>query len=482
MAARARLAPPRAVREHWPWHEVRSTAMSASTLSSGERRFEADSYLSSGFGIRLAMETKTEGWERLGGIARNWQPPRLKGIQVDPGFGLPYLSATQVFDLRPVPRKFLSLHQVRDVDQLSVDAGQILVTRSGTVGRVTLAHVMHEKTVVSDDLIRVVPLDDTHYGWIYAYLRSPSARQMMRSAHYGHMIKHLETSHLDALPIPCVPPDVLADFNDKVRVVADRRNRSYARMLEAESMFEAAVGGLPVPDAATGFEMQASVAFGQGRRRLEASYHSPGVRAILRRFEGSGLTVEPLRQLTRRVWWMTRFKRVFGDGGVPYLSSDELFTLNPDYSKRILLDHEGAAEAEGFFVQKGWLVMACSGQTYGLNGSVALVNDTLAGCFLSHDIVRIQPNDDVRSGYLLVALSHPRLGRPLVIRTAYGSSIPHLDPDDVADIGVVRLGERVEGEIADVAEEAAKLRDEADKLENEVTAQAEHVVTEFLAT
>jgi hypothetical protein len=83
---------------------------------------------------------------------------------------------------------------------------------------------------------------------------------------------------------------------------------------------------------------------------------------------------------------------------------------------------------------------------------------------------------------LLVALSHPRLGRPLVIRTAYGSSIPHLDPDDVADIGVVRLGERVEGEIADVAEEAAKLRDEADKLENEVTAQAEHVVTEFLAT
>jgi hypothetical protein len=36
-------------------------------------------------------------------------PNRLKGIIVSSKFGRPYLSATQMLDLRPSPRKFISL-------------------------------------------------------------------------------------------------------------------------------------------------------------------------------------------------------------------------------------------------------------------------------------------------------------------------------------------------------------------------------------
>ena len=49
------------------------------------------------------------------------------------------------------------------------------------------------------------------------------------------------------------------------------------------------------------------------------------------------------------------------------------------------------------------------------------------------------PKGEIRPGYLLTALTHPTLGRPLVIRNAYGTSIPHLDPADVSDIPVVRF-------------------------------------------
>ncbi|HYL11571.1 MAG TPA: hypothetical protein VEV41_00950 [Terriglobales bacterium] len=67
--------------------------------------------------------------------------------------------------------------------------------------------------------------------------------------------------------------------------------------------------------------------------------------------------------------------------------------------------------------------MACSGQTYGLNGSVALAEKRYENYFLSHDIVRSIPKADrITPGYLYAALGHPRFGRPLVIRSVYGTS------------------------------------------------------------
>lgn len=68
--------------------------------------------------------------------------------------------------------------------------------------------------------------------------------------------------------------------------------------------------------------------------------------------------------------------------------------------------------------------------------------------------------------------NHPKLGRPLVIRHAYGTSIPHLEPADVATFPVVRLEISWKLGIADLAEQAIALRAEADILENDLATDA----------
>jgi type I restriction enzyme, S subunit len=125
--------------------------------------------------------------------------------------------------------------------------------------------------------------------------------------------------------------------------------------------------------------------------------------------------------------------------------------------------------------------MACSGQIYGLNGSVTLLNDRHRGVFATHDLIRLVPkSNEIRRGYLLIALGHPTLGRPLVIRHAYGTSIPHLEPEDIADIPIPRFGQDIEDAIAGRSEEAARLRAQADDLEDKVTARADLLVDAFL--
>jgi len=479
MAARARLIPPQTVRTDWPWHQVKATSLHASILGKGDRRFEGGAYLASGYGIRLAFSERVGGWESLREIARTWMPNRLKGVIVDKEYGYPYLSATQMLDLRPTPRRFLALSDA-EAANLSVEPGTILVTRSGTVGRTALAHRLHEKTVLSDDLLRVVPKESKYWGWIYAYLQSHSARQMMRSLHYGHMIKHLETSHLDALPVPIIDDETARDFHESMTTMLAVRNRSFDLLLSAEALFEDAIGfnHKVAEREQAGFVVNSSDI--AGRRRLEATFYSSEASSILQHFQNVGLRVEPLRKATDRVWWGARFRRVFGDGGVPYYSADDLWTLNPKSSKSILLEHENSADIDKYKVKAGWLIMACSGQTYGLNGSVDLVTGKLATSFLSHDLIRIMPKSTVRPGYLLVAMGHRTLGRPLFIRNAYGSSIPHLDPEDVADSPLVRLPPDVESSIADAAEESVRGRHEADELENALAEKAEAVIHAFL--
>lgn len=481
MAIRAKLSPPKDEQAESHWHEAKWTVIRAGVLGEGDRRMEADNYLSGGYGIRLAFTSQRVPAPLLGRVADVWQPSRLKGIQLGKELGTPFLASTQVFDLRPAPRKFLSLDRTDNSSGRFIDNGTIVITCSGSVGRATLIYGAHDGVLISHDLLRVSPADPAHWGWLYSFFRSEQSRAMMSSAQYGHMIKHLEPHHLLNLPIPVPRDDVLAQFNSSVNSILASRNEAWELQQQAENLLEKALGSPAdnLSSAENGFSVFASELL-SGRRRLEATYHSPVATALLAQFRKRGLKIEPLSEVTENVWWLTRFKRVFGEKGDRYLSADELFSINPPITKRVLT--EQAENPEAYRVKAGWIVMACSGQTYGLNGSVSLMTKRHEDAFFSHDLIRIIPKTtDIRPGYLFAVLGHPSLGRPLVIRNAYGTSIPHLDPEDVANIPIVRLDSRTEAAIADLMERAIEIRVQADQLENEVADRATHLNERFLA-
>jgi Domain of unknown function (DUF4926) len=482
MAIRARLAaPPRTERAVPTQLAPRWTIVPAHLLWRGDRRMEAETYLASGYGVRTQLEDRPSGWSRLANIAQVWQPSRLKGIQVGAEFGTPFLSATQAFEFRPAPRKWLALERTDNAPSRFVTEGTILVTRSGTVGRTTLAYSAHAGTLISDDLLRVTAKDDRLWGWLYAYFHSPQARAMMVGAHYGHIIKHLEVAHLNALPVPIVRDDIAADFWKRARAILELRDRAYRLAVEAEQRFEQAIGAINVPNRGeTGFVVHAS-AFFTRRRRLEATPHNPAVATIRRHLEKHGKGLVRLHESGFDVWLPTRFRRVPAEDGTLFLDSADLFETNPDLTKRIANVDFGDPYAGR--VRPVWLLVARSGQTYGINGSATISTAALADKIISDHVIRVAPRAEakMRTGYLHVALSHPNLGRPVVKSLAYGSSIPEIDPSDLASIAIVRLTKNQENAIADLAEDSAAARAEADVLERELAADAGKLIERFLA-
>ena len=440
---------------------------------------EAGAYLGEGYATRLAIEAKPIGWTALSGVARTWQPSRLKGVQIGPEHGTPYLTATQVYDVRPTPRKWLSIDKTRDYALRFVSSGQILLTCSGNVGRATLAHETTRDTLVSHDLLRVDAKEVDWWGWIYAYLRAPTVRKMMKAAEYGHIIKHLETHHLDSLPIIRLNDRSRKAFGSGAKVIQDMRDRAYSLTVEAEGLFETGFGGFkPTDMGETGFKCRARGLF-SARRRLDAWHHNPSVQALENHLSRRAKSWSTIVELGFDVWLPARFRRIAAPGGVCFLDSSDLFEINPDITKRIA-DRDFGDPHNGR-VTRGWILLARSGQIYGLNGSVILSSRQHENTVVSDHVIRIAPREPrCRSGYLLMTIGHPTLGRPRVKALPYGSSIPEIEVDDVQRLLIPRLEEGAEAEIADRVEEAAHLRDEADRLEKRLGDLAEAQVQGFI--
>jgi hypothetical protein len=269
-------------------------------------------------------------------------------------------------------------------------------------------------------------------------------------------------------------------FNHKFERILSLRADSYRLGLEAEAAFEKALGGsVRVDDwGERGFAVRAA-AFERGRRRLEASVHNPGAAEIRRHLAKHGTGFTEVEAAGYDVWLPTRFHRVPAIRGVQFVDSADLTEVNPDLTKRIA-DSDFGDPYRGR-VEPGWILLARSGQTYGIIGTVVLAGRDLEGLVVSDHVMRLRAREDasVQRGYLATALSHPTLGRPLVKSLAYGSSIPELDVSDIERFEVVRLSEDEEHQIAELAEAAATARSNADVLEREMAKEASAILAAF---
>lgn len=445
--------------------EVEFTVLPISLLGRGDRRLEAETYLTGGYGIRTEIELAD--FELFGDLAEVRQPNRLKGVLVKPDEGIPFLTATQVFDIRPSPRKWVAPSKIPNLKSLLVESGTILVTRSGSVGDAVITFASHAGNVISDDLIRVKPFDVKHRGYLYTFLRSKYGRTMLRSTKYGSVIKHLEVTHLQSMPVP-TPPDALCDqLDEQITHVYKLREEAFLLTVEAEELYAMQFDSAePIYDDE--YIAKASGMF-SGRRRLDAYHFNPRAQEIERNL-GTLKTVEPLSGLVESILLPNRYKRIFIAGGVPYLDSEDVFRINPEITKFIA--RASMSDLNKYFVKTGWVLLARSGQIYGLNGSVILANERHERKVVSEHIIRVIPRG-IRPGYLAMALGHPILGRPRILRLAFGSSVPEIAPGDIANIPIPRL-DSMEDEIADRMESASAKRMEADQIEDAAVIKLEN--------
>lgn len=118
-------------------------------------------------------------------------------------YGLPYISAQHMVNSDPLDvSKLISKKFTPRQDDMTLKENQILMSCAGTVGIVRLISSDMDGIIGSQDIIRINPNNQkAPYGFLYAYLASPTVYNYIQSYIYGSVVPRIEPNTLARLPV-----------------------------------------------------------------------------------------------------------------------------------------------------------------------------------------------------------------------------------------------------------------------------------------
>ncbi|MBI5098263.1 MAG: restriction endonuclease subunit S [Nitrospirae bacterium] len=157
-------------------------------------------------------------------------PGRFKRVYVEEGQGAVFFGGKQLLELDPSNKKYLSLthHNIRIKEELTVKENTILITRSGTIGKVNIAPKHWANWILNEHIIRVVPADDSIAGYIYCWLASDYGYELIRRFTYGSVVDEIDDNHASRIQIPLLKnKKVQNQINNLVLEANQKRYEAY---------------------------------------------------------------------------------------------------------------------------------------------------------------------------------------------------------------------------------------------------------------
>lgn len=141
--------------------------------------------------------------------------------------------------------------------------------------------------------------------------------------------------------------------------------------------------------------------------------------------------------------------------GIPFLRSTDI--LRADLSNTTLISRSQVARNPLFQCPEGTTLITRSGSI----GRMAYCRKEMAEMAISQDVLKVVPNPSaIPPGYLYAFLSS-RFGIPQVVAGQFGAIIVHIEAENIMNLPVPRLGEKIEHQVHDLVQQAAEKRSEA---------------------
>ena len=121
-------------------------------------------------------------------------PGRFRRVYVDEGYGRVFIGGKQIHELDPSNKKYLSIvyHGDRISNQLELRENMILITRSGTIGKVVLVPKHWKDWIASEHIVRVVPASVNIAGYLSIFLAIDYGRKLICRSTYGAVVDEID--------------------------------------------------------------------------------------------------------------------------------------------------------------------------------------------------------------------------------------------------------------------------------------------------
>ena len=343
----------------------------------------------------------------------------------DRNHGIPFLSSSDILQADLENVKLASKKYTPNIEEMTLQKGWTLITRSGTIGNCAFANAKHAQKLASEHVIRLVPNNILKQGYIYAYLASKPGYSLLTQGTFGAVIQHIEPAFVASLPIPVLPEAFQQEVDNLIQESARLREEATDALDKAISYFNQEY---PIKD-------RTSVCYTKKLKSLElgfAAYNNNiEVDGFIAKYDSNSLKIA---DITSSVFAPPLFKHIYlsQDNGYPFMTGSELTKFNMRYYR--WLSPRGVKNIKDYVVKKGTLLLYKSGTTDGgILGNVFIADKKLDGCCLSDHVIRIVFNDD-KMAYWAFAFLRSNGTIKMLQRLATGTMIPFITPERVSNI------------------------------------------------
>lgn len=149
--------------------------------------------------------------------------------------GIPYLNATDLMSYFalgiPAQERFLSHASDVNFAPLIVKTGMILITCSGTIGRIFDVPKALNGWAGTHDLVRIIPHEPSKMGFLQAYLTSSFAQIQILGHTHGGQIDHVTAEQVASCLVPVLADDTVHKISE-MAVKADGMRGDALRLMQ----------------------------------------------------------------------------------------------------------------------------------------------------------------------------------------------------------------------------------------------------------
>jgi type I restriction enzyme S subunit len=454
--------------------EIRTSVISSDDMLD-QKRLDASFYEEETLQAKIILDNFEQEGEvkSLEDLSNDiFKKARFKRDYVGENEGEPYLRPTDMFEFPLVSEKNIK----NPPEGLKPEEGEILITRSGTIGRTLISDEVLSNYILSDDLIRALPKEDWK-GYMYAYLNTWIGQAYLTHDKFGATVKHIDPHQVQKIKLPVID-SIKEEVNRKIEKMVECREKAEKLHRESVSLFEEKVEeGLNEQEEQEKISENVKVSnisskLLMEKKRMDASYFSKKSvkgKKIIEEFKDSEITVDDVENLCEELFRPSIHKRDYTtkEEGEPYLTPSQLF-FTPISAEKYIQN-----PPSGLSCESGWILLTCSGTV----GKSIVATEGISDFIISQNMIRMVPEEE-KGGYIYAYLNS-WIGKAFLTQDKYGATIKHIDPEHVEEIPIPRFPE-LEQTLDDKVTRIFELREKADTLEEEAVNMMESKLEEFL--
>lgn len=348
----------------------------------------------------------------------------------DENFGLPYISAQHMMNADPLDvAKIISKKYTPRQNDMTLRNTQILVSCAGTVGNVRLIGEDLDGVIGSQDIIRVLAdNENVPYGFIYAYLASPTAYNYIQSFIYGSVVPRISPDELGKLPVPMLSEPKQQQIHNLIVEASKLRVEANKLMNEAVLILQENLPNVTEQKIYPA-KIKSRIAHNS---RLEATYNTSLIDSFYQKIEKNNVQIKTIDELSKSVFTPPIFKRVRTDNpafGVPFLSGSDLLNQYPRFNNYL---SRGMKNLDMYLLREGMIAI----QDAGTIGYISFITKFLDGVSATNNLVRIIPNEEYNYNYYIYCFFKTEIGQKLLKNLEFGSVQKHIDNYQISDFRI----------------------------------------------